>query len=93
MRRRSRSTPASFRRLLILVSLGALCATVQMQTSALAAATPPPAPLNLGINANTDSSLSLSWDQTPGATRYNVYRGTAAGGEGATPVRPRSRRM
>jgi hypothetical protein len=86
MRRRCRSTPALLRRLLILVSLGALCAAIQMQAPALAAGSPPPAPLNLGINANADSSLSLSWDQTPGATSYHVYRGTSAGGEGATPI-------
>ena len=86
MRRRFRSAPTSFRRLLILVSLGALCAAVQVQGPAVAAGTPPPAPLNLGISANADSSLSLSWDQTPGATGYDIYRGTAAGGEGATPI-------
>ncbi|HEV2342594.1 MAG TPA: discoidin domain-containing protein [Actinocrinis sp.] len=89
MKRRLRSIPASLRRLLILTSVGAVCAagvTGLTQTPALAAGSPPPAPLNLGINANADSSLSLSWDQTPGATSYHVYRGTAAGGEGATPI-------
>jgi hypothetical protein len=86
MRRRLRSTPTSLRRLLILVSIGAVCAASQLQVPALAAGTPPPAPLGLGINANADSSLSLSWDPTPGATGYNVYRGTSSGGEAAAPI-------
>jgi len=86
MRRQSRSARALLRRVLSLAALGAVLAALQAQTPALAAGSPPPAPLNLGIDADADSSLSLSWDQTPGATSYNVYRGTAAGGEGATPI-------
>jgi hypothetical protein len=74
------------RRVLSLAVLGAVLAAFQVQTPALAAGTPPPAPLNLGIDAESDSSLSLGWDQTPGATSYNVYRGTAAGAEAATPI-------
>ena len=86
MRRHPRSAPSPLRRVLSLAALGAVLAALQAQAPALAAASPPPAPLNLGIDAESDSSLSLSWDQTPGATSYNVYRGTAAGAEAATPV-------
>jgi hypothetical protein len=86
MRRHSASTTTSLRRVLILVSLCAVGAAGLAQAPAFAAGSPPPAPLNLGIDANADSSLSLSWDRTPGATSYNIYRGTAAGGEAATPI-------
>jgi hypothetical protein len=74
-----------FRRLLIGAALAALGTVGLMQASAFAAGSPPPAPLNLGVNANPNQTLSLSWDPTPGATSYHIYRGTAAGGEAATP--------
>ncbi|HTY24810.1 MAG TPA: fibronectin type III domain-containing protein, partial [Desulfomonilaceae bacterium] len=32
-------------------------------------------------------SVTLSWTTSSGATSYNVYRGTASGQEGATPIR------
>jgi fibronectin type 3 domain-containing protein len=31
------------------------------------------------------SAITLYWDPAPGATTYNIYRSTTAGGEGATP--------
>ncbi|WP_228561743.1 discoidin domain-containing protein [Catenulispora rubra] len=86
MKEISRSAGTSLRRLLVLAAACALAAAGLTQAPAFAAGTPPPAPLNLGINANPDTSLSLSWDQTPGATSYHVYRGTAAGGEAAAPI-------
>jgi hypothetical protein len=85
MRKRFRSTPTSFRRLLVLAVLSTLCSAGLAQAPAMAAGSPPPAPLNLGVNANPNQTLSLGWDPTPGATSYDIYRGTAAGGEAAAP--------
>ena len=86
MRSLSRSAATSSRRLLVLALLAALCALGLVQSAARAAGTPPPQPLGLNIDANADSSVDLSWDPTPGATSYHVYRGTASGGEAATPI-------
>ena len=33
-----------------------------------------------------DTSISLSWSAATGATTYNIYQGTSAGGEGPLPV-------
>jgi hypothetical protein len=61
-------------------------------TSALsgeASATPePPVPAApTGLTAAAGSaSLTLSWTASGGATSYNVYRGTTAGGESATAI-------
>jgi MYXO-CTERM domain-containing protein len=57
--------------------------------SAEAVATPeppaPPAPGNLSATA-ADGQIGLSWTAAAGATSYNVYQGTSAGGEAATPA-------
>jgi fibronectin type 3 domain-containing protein len=57
--------------------------------SAEASATPEPpapaAPTNLTAKAGY-SSVTLNWTASSGATSYNVYRGTTAGGESATPL-------
>jgi fibronectin type 3 domain-containing protein len=45
----------------------------------------PGAPTSLAATAG-NASASLSWSAAPGATSYNVYQGTAAQGEGPTPV-------
>jgi subtilase family serine protease len=45
----------------------------------------PGVPTSLSATAG-NASVSLSWSAAAGATSYNVYRGTAAGGEGSTPV-------
>jgi outer membrane protein assembly factor BamB len=42
-------------------------------------------PVNLTATAGTDS-VSLSWAAVAGAASYNVYSGTAAGAESATPA-------
>jgi len=47
--------------------------------------TAPPAPTGLTANP-ADSSIDLTWNPSAGATSYSVYRGTAPGAEGATPV-------
>jgi fibronectin type 3 domain-containing protein len=45
----------------------------------------PPAPSGLTANP-ADSEIDLTWNPSAGATSYSIYRGTAPGGEGATPV-------
>ena len=47
--------------------------------------TRPPAPANLKAAA-ASGQVTLSWDASAGATGYNIYRGTASNGEGASPV-------
>jgi fibronectin type 3 domain-containing protein len=41
-----------------------------------------------GVEAHAASSgkMLISWNQAAGATSYNVYRSTTAGGEGTTPI-------
>jgi hypothetical protein len=70
----------------ILVLLTAFWVLGPAPAPALAGGSPPPAPVGLYLTANADSSLSLSWDATPGATGYNIYRGNATGGEASTPI-------
>jgi hypothetical protein len=41
-------------------------------------------PSNLQATA-ANAAINLSWTGVNGATSYNIYRGTSAGGEGATP--------
>jgi hypothetical protein len=43
------------------------------------------APANLRTVADNTSTMLL-WNLTPGASSYNVYRGTSPGGESATPI-------
>jgi fibronectin type 3 domain-containing protein len=45
----------------------------------------PAAPTNLVATGNI-GQVSLTWTAVTGASSYNVYRGTSAGGEGATPL-------
>jgi len=48
-------------------------------------ATPPPAPASLSA-APGNQKVVLTWSASPGASTYNVHRGTSAGGEAVTPV-------
>ena len=73
-------------RLLVLTLLAAAFALTQAQLPARAAGSPPPQPLGLEAGANANGTISLDWAPTPGATSYRLYRGTAAGGEGSTPI-------
>ncbi len=72
--------------LLVFASLAAVCALGLIQPAAFAAGTPPPQPLGLNLTANANGTISVTWDPTPGATSYHLYRGTSAGGEGSTPI-------
>lgn len=46
---------------------------------------PPAVPTGLSATAG-NAQVSLSWTASSGASTYNVYRGTTAGGESATPL-------
>ena len=45
----------------------------------------PPVPAGLTASPG-NAQVALSWTASTSATSYNVYRGTTAGGEGATPI-------
>jgi kumamolisin len=47
--------------------------------------TPPATPTGVTAVAG-DRQVTVSWTASSGATSYNVYRGTSAGGEGTTPI-------
>ncbi len=50
-----------------------------------AAPVAPAAPTSLAVTAG-DAQALLTWTRSVGATGYNIYRGTSAGGEGSTAV-------
>ncbi len=50
-----------------------------------AGSTIPPAPTGLAASAG-NGSVGLTWNASTGATSYSIYRGTAPGAEGTTPV-------
>jgi fibronectin type III domain protein/malectin (di-glucose binding ER protein) len=56
------------------------------EVSATPAPSVPAAPTNLAAAAG-NAQVSLTWTGSSGATSYNVYRGTSAGGESGTPVK------
>jgi fibronectin type 3 domain-containing protein len=45
----------------------------------------PPSPTGLSATA-ASAQVTLSWTASSGATSYNIYRATAAGGEGSTAI-------
>ena len=55
------------------------------EASATPSVAAPPAPTNLAATAG-NAQVSLTWTASGGATSYNVYRGTSAGGESGTAV-------
>src|SRR5258708_212898 len=72
------------RLLLALAALGSVCAAAGFPLTA-SAVTAPPTPANLDLSAGYDSSITLGWSASAGATTYDIYRGTTAGGEGSAP--------
>src|SRR5258708_22687682 len=84
MGRSSRSDRRRSRVLLTLAALGSGGAAAGLQLTALAATAPPTA-AKMNLHAGYDSAITLTWSASAGATGYDVYRGTAAGGEGGTP--------
>jgi fibronectin type 3 domain-containing protein len=66
-------------------SVGVSPDTSEVSVSPGPATAAPPAPAGLSANP-ADSEIDLTWNPSAGAASYSVYRGTAPGGEGATPV-------
>jgi fibronectin type 3 domain-containing protein len=57
----------------------------EVSVTPAASATVPPAPSGLAATAG-NGSVGLTWGASTGATSYSVYRGTAPGAEGTTPI-------
>jgi fibronectin type 3 domain-containing protein len=57
----------------------------EVSVTPAASATVPPAPTGLAATAG-NGSVGLTWGASAGATSYSVYRGTASGAEGTTPI-------
>lgn len=75
------------KRSLALLSLTVLIGlSVVPVASPAAAADPPLAPAEIELKAGSDNSITVIWPASAGATSYRIYRGTAAGGEGSTPI-------
>ena len=66
-------------------TLGATLAGVDETATLTIDSTSPAAPTNLAATAG-NAQVALTWTASTGATSYNVYVGTASGGESATPV-------
>jgi fibronectin type 3 domain-containing protein len=72
-------------RLATMTSAAALVTFGLGVTSAAAAQLPAP-PAGDELHANSNSSITITWPASPGATSYDIYRGTTSGGEGSTPI-------
>jgi hypothetical protein len=64
---------------------GALSASASVTITVNPGLQIPPAPTGLTATGG-NAQVTLSWTASTGATSYAVYRGTAAGGEGATAI-------
>jgi fibronectin type 3 domain-containing protein len=85
MNRPLRRMAGALTALTLAVSFG-LALSASNPTRANAACTVPVPPANDELHANSDGSITIVLVGSAGATSYNVYRGTASGGEAATPV-------
>ncbi|MBI3411176.1 MAG: fibronectin type III domain-containing protein, partial [Planctomycetes bacterium] len=56
-----------------------------MNTPVVGTVSAPASPTNLTATAG-NAQVTLTWTASSGATSYNIYRSTAPGGEGATPL-------
>jgi hypothetical protein len=66
--------------------LGSAATAFTIQDSWHAVPQGPAAPTALVVTSGGAQQIGVTWAGSTGATGYNVYRGTSAGGEGATPV-------
>lgn len=62
---------------------GTSAQSTEVHAASSTGGTAPATPTGVSATGNT-SSVSLSWGSVSGATSYNVYRSTTAGGEGTT---------
>ena len=46
----------------------------------------PETPEDLELTAGADSSITVTWEPSEGATSYRIYRATASGAQGTTPI-------
>ena len=67
------------------VSYTAMVSALELVPAGPVTPTVPAAPSGLTATAG-NGQVALAWSAVTGATSYNVYRGTSAGGESATPV-------
>lgn len=89
MEKRIRQSGGACAALGVVVSLAFAAWPAQAVSQAIAvsaACTIPAAPAGDELSANADSSITITWPASAGATSYNLYRGTASGGEGTTPI-------
>src|SRR5580692_6517052 len=66
-------------------SVGVSPDTNEVSVTPAASATAPPAPTGLAATAG-NGSVGLTWNASATATSYSIYRGTAPGAEGTTPI-------
>jgi F5/8 type C domain/Fibronectin type III domain len=81
MRRPSRRAAFAAGTMTILVGIG-----IGLSALPALAATVPATPEDVELHAGADTSITIDWAPVTGATSYRIYRGTAAGGEGTTPI-------
>src|SRR5436305_14012123 len=43
-------------------------------------------PMEVEAHPPSPGTITISWNAAAGATSYNIYRSTASGGEGTTPI-------
>lgn len=73
--------------LVVSLNPGASPAQDRLRASTTAATcTIPAPPADVELTASADRSITVSWSASPGATRYDLYRGVRSGGEGKTPI-------
>jgi len=65
-------------------SAGVSAPSAEVTATPKSSVTIPTTPANLVASAG-DGQVALSWGASSGATSYNLYRSTTAGGEGTTP--------
>jgi hypothetical protein len=86
----ARATTATFSTsgsyvLRLTASDGALSANASVTITVNPALQIPPAPTGLTATSG-NAQVTLAWNASTGATSYAIYRGTSAGGEGATAI-------
>jgi len=69
----------------VIAAKQAVLATIQAPFIGSGNVTVPSAPAGLSATAG-NAQVSLTWSASTGATTYNLYRSTTAGGEGTSPI-------